>query len=502
MQKLLSLLTLCAGAGLLAQPHTATAQAAFNTSHSNYSGLNGASWNPATLADSRYTLQLQLIGFDAHATTTAYRYTGKWSLLNQAEPMDLSKPYIVRNPDATPKMMSTGFNLRGPGLLLRLNARNTIAVSTRARMALQGNNVSSELIEDAENEFAVRKTSKGNTFNLNLNAFAEWNFSYGRVVFDHDKHFLKAGITVKRLSGIGSGYLQSRVLDYEVVPKSAANGDSTLHIKQLEGGFGYSNPDAFRDLDSDKALDWVKSGGKAGGGWGGDIGVVYEYRPDYDKYTYTNKAGTEKIDHSRSKYKYRVSAAITDIGAIRYRTNSVAYDPITTSRLNISEEDPKGIDGGNFDNKMDRFLQTWRYRKQTSFSAGLPMALNLDFDYHFWGRLYVNAAVSQGLRGKYAVGMRTFSYASLAPRLETKFLELSVPMSLANGYRTFTYGLLARVGPLAFGSNNIGALLGGGRPSGANAYVEFSLLNIGNKRHKAKKPAKVKSTISSPIPTK
>ncbi|WP_460676697.1 DUF5723 family protein [Hymenobacter coalescens] len=478
---------LTAGLGLLL-PCAAVAQNAFSPAHSNYAGLSGMTWNPATLADNRYTFQLQLIGFDAYATNNAYRYVGPWSPRNTGASLDLSQRYLSLRAGDDARLGGAGLTVRGPGLLLRLNARNTLAVSSRVRVAVQANQASPDFIRNAVDGFEQRADVRNQTFNLNMNATSEWNLGYGRVVLDKERHFLKAGVTVRRLSGFGSAYLQMQALDYEVVTRTAATGDSTLRIKRLKGGFGYSNPDAFDNFDAQKALDWLKPGNAPGSGWGLDLGVVYEFRPTHDKFHYIDKKGRDQVDHSRNKYRFRVSAAVTDMGAVRYQ-NAVNYADIQTANLSVSESDVEGLDIDNFDTRINRILRTIRYGRDNTLKAKLPTALHLDVDYRLLGKLYLNAAVNQGMTGPYAAGMRTFSTATLTPRLETKWLELAPSFALLNNYRTFATGMSVRMGPLLIGSNDLSALFDSSDPYGASAYVEFSLLNIGNSRHKLKKKA-------------
>ena len=68
----------------------AQAQRAFGLGVSNYAGLPGVAWNPGTLADSRYRVQVQVFGLDAHLINTAYAYTGGWSGQNR-------KPDLIIN---------------------------------------------------------------------------------------------------------------------------------------------------------------------------------------------------------------------------------------------------------------------------------------------------------------------------------------------------------------------------------------------------------------------
>jgi hypothetical protein len=483
-------LLLYACASLLIPTPKGLAQQLFAPARSNYSGLGGALWNPATIADNRYAFQLHLFAIDGHATNSAYAYTGPWSLQNPDADLDLSSRYLTLRNQDKPSLVSVGLNARGPGILISLGNKHSIALSTRVRTALQGNNVSPELLRNTVDEFETGGLFNNNTLNLNLNAFAEWNLTYGRVVLNKGPHFLKAGLTVKRLMGAGSAYLQAESLDLEVAPPATAT-DTTVRIRRLDGAFGYSNPEAFSDVDVDRASQWLRGKNAPGSGWGADIGFVYEYRPDEAQYHYRDAKGVDRTDNGRNKYLYRLSVAVTDIGGIGYRDQAVVYKELKANNLGISDEDASNIDLDNFDTQISRILRTQNLGKDDRFVASLPTALNVDFDYHVWGKFYANAAVSQGLRGRYAVGMRHFSYAALTPRLETRWLEIATPLSLVNNYQQFAYGLMVRLGPLTVGSNNVSALFKGSDFYGTNAYAELSLINWANKRQKG--PKKVKT---------
>ncbi|QDA60454.1 DUF5723 family protein [Hymenobacter jejuensis] len=477
------------GLALALLPGSAAAQQLFNISRSNYSGLTAAAWNPATIADNRYALQIQLFAVDGHATNTAYRYTGPWSLRHLNEPLDLSSQYLTRNDSDKAKLFSAGLNVRGPGVLIGLGPKQSLAVSTRVRAAFQGNNVSPETIQNAVDEFKIGNRVQGNSFNLNMNAFAEWDATYGRVMLDDGLHFLKAGVTLKRLMGIGSGYLQGKNIDFEVSKKQAATGDTIVRIYNLDGAFAYSNTQAFEDVDVEKATKWLTPRNAPGSGWGVDLGIVYEYRPDAAQYQHTDTHGVDQADRGRNKYLYRASISVTDIGSIRYRDNAVVYNAVRARNVGVSEADLGNLSGDNFDEKINRILRTNALTRQNHFRVGLPTALNVDVDYHLSNKIYANLALSQGLRTHYATGMRQFSYVALTPRFETRWLEVAVPFSMTNSYQTFTYGAMVRIGPLVVGSNNLSALFDSSDPYGANAYAELSVLAWAHKKYK-NKPAK------------
>ena len=460
------------------------AQMTFNSTHGSFTGLGEVSWNPAAIADSRFGFELRLLAVDMHATNSAYRYAGPWSLRDLNEPFTVSSNDLILHNSSRPKLVSIGLNVRGPGVMLRLSPRHSLAFSIGARAALQGNEVSQELVSSTREKFETPGSYTNNTANFNINALSEWNATYSRVVLDQQTHVLKAGITVKRLMGIGSAYLQSKQFDYTTTPanRNTQLADTLVRLDRLDGAFGYSNPDAFRDLNAGTVRRWLMPGSSPGSGWGLDVGVVYEYRPDAEQYRYRDKKGALQTDYGRTKYRYRLSVALTDIGSIRYREQARAYN-VKRTNLGINSQDINDITLDNYDEQLERILQIQQPSYDNSFRAALPTALNVDLDYHLLWRLYANASVSQNMRGRYAVGMQRISYAALTPRLETRWLEVAVPLSLTNNYQDFAYGLLLRVGPLTVGSNNLPALFRSTQPYGANIFAELTFA-LANKRNK------------------
>lgn len=459
------------------------AQMLFNSAHGSFSGLSETAWNPAAIADSRFGFELRLLAVDVHATNSAYKYSGPWSLRDLNDPFTVSASDLILQDNNRPKLVSVGMNVRGPGLMLRLSPRHSIAFSVGARAALQGNQVSNELASSTADRFDKAGSFTNNTLNFNINAFSEWNATYARVLLDEQTHVLKAGITLKRVMGIGSAYVQSKQFDFTTTPtnRNTQQADTVVRLDRLDGAFGYSNPDAFNDLDVDAVRRWLTPSSSPGAGWGVDIGVVYEYRPDAEKYRYYDKKGAIQTDYGHTKYRYRLAVALTDLGSVRYHKQTNAYN-IQATNLGINSQDINDITLDNFDAQLEKILQTQRPRTN-EFRAALPTTLNVDFDYHVFGKLYANASVSQSLRGRYAVGMRRFSYAALTPRFETRWLELAVPLSLTNSYQDFAYGLVLRTGPLTVGSNNIPALFRSTNPYGASLFAELTLA-LANKRHK------------------
>jgi outer membrane protein OmpA-like peptidoglycan-associated protein len=356
-----------------------------------------------------------------------------------------------------------------PSFMLKLSPKHSIALTGRTRFIGNVNNLSDQLIESIENveEFSNQTTPFNNSSaSLNVNAFVETGLTYARVVLDKERHFLKGGLTVKRLSGLYSAYMHLKDMDYTV--QENAEGDINVKANNLDLQYGYSriNTD---DLDND--LQDALTFKAPGTGWGFDVGFTYEFRPDIDKYRYTMN-GVEQLDNRKNKYKYRIGFALMDLGGIKYaQAQHVRAYNIVRRDYNIPLDSLDGLEG----DAMDKVFNVQPNERTTSFKSGLPTALHLNFDYRLANKIYLNAAIIQNLRGKFAVGSRYASVASVTPRIEMKWFELSTPVTLFNNYQQLAVGSMVKLGPLFVGSDNLMAVAGLGKPFGADVYMGLTM---------------------------
>ncbi len=466
----------------------ARAQHLLGLSNSNYAGVNGIYLNPSSIADSRFGFHLNFFTVDGHFTNSHYQYTGPYSLRKMAQngfegEYGFKNEYITARDNDRSKLGMFGADARFfPSFMLKLSPKHSIALTGRTRFVGNVNNISGELVESIENAGKLEYQNKpfnNTTGSLNVNAFAETGLTYARVILDNDRHFLKGGLTVKRLSGLYSAYMHLKEMDYTI--NEEADGDVNVKANNLDLQYGYSRINA-DDLESD--LQDALTFKAPGNGWGFDVGLTYEFRPDIDKYRYTMN-GKEKLDNRKNKYKYRVGLALMDLGGIKYAAQAQhvrAYD-IVRRNYDIPLDKFNGLDA----NVVDSIFNVQPNERSTSFKAGLPTALHLNFDYRLASKIYVNAAIIQSLRGKYAVGSRYVSVASATPRIEMKWFEISAPVTLFNNYQQLAVGGMVKLGPLFVGSDNLMAAAGLGKPFGADVYMGLTMpIYKGKKRDKDK----------------
>jgi Family of unknown function (DUF5723) len=458
-------------------------------SSSNYAGTNALYLNPAHAADSRFKTYVNVVGNDFFVINNYLSYTAPYSFLGLITNTVSDKyrserglivwkdSYYAEKLNGKLKSLHMGGDVRGPSVQYAFNQnRMAIALTTRGRYLGSLTNVTEPLARlirygtDLKELQNVPFTDQRGTFNTN--GYAELGATFGAVLADNEEDFWKVGITVKRLIGLYNSHVQIQQADYQVLVESNNPEREFIFAKPLQATYGYTTEDAYRNFRP--TPQWLFGNQSAGGGWGVDVGVVYEYRPDAHKFKQTMPRGGRQSDPNKNKYKYRISAAITDLGAIRYRNpnyvrqvdiNRDVLSPVTFSNVFY---DKAGLFGAA--DATNRTLNIIATDYARAFTIGLPTSANVSFDYYHTKNWYINAIWVQGLRGSRAFDIKPQSVLAVTPRYETRWIEVATPVALLNNYQNFTIGLAARVGPVVVGTDHLGGLINIGDPRGLDFY--------------------------------
>ncbi len=467
---------------------------------SNYAGTNAVFLNPSSIADAKQGFYLNLFGGHMTFANTYFYYDGPgfqpMEILEQGEDaikgdglFDRSR--IQERLDGKPKMAHYGVALRTPSFMLKLSPRHSIAFTTRSRAAMQANNVSEDLARvigyGSANPALQNTPFTGSEGYFNANAFAETGFTYSLVLFSRQERFLKGGVTVKKLSGLYSAHMLATDVNYQLDKNQ--EGEAYMQVQQANARYGFSRGEF--DWSNRELLDAIMGRESPGSGWGVDIGFTYEHRPRYAEYQYTID-GKEKTDHGKNKYKYRVGAALLDVGSISYKNPQQvrAYD-ITRQNLNLYSSTFEDLGFNNLASTFEEAFQAQSGERKTEIISGLPTALHLNFDYRITRNLFLNTAVLHNLRDKDAVAMYQPSTLAIAPRLEGKRMELALPVYLANNYQDLNFGAMLRMGLLVVGSNNLAAMLPSNKAVGPDLYMGLAIsIGTGGKRERLEEKAR------------
>lgn len=470
---------------------------------SNYGGTNSIFLNPSSIADAKQGFYLNLFGGHLTFANTYFYYDGPGVradlILEDAENVLegdglFERSRIQERLNGKNKMAHLGVELRLPSFMLKLHPRHSIALTTRFRTALQANNVSEDLarvIGYGTNNPAVLNTPfTGSEAYFNANAYAETGFTYALVLLSKEAQFLKGGVTVKRLAGIYSAHLLAPNVDYQL--RQNQEDEYYMQVQQGSASFGFSANEP--ELDEQGIRNAFTGGDNPGSGWGMDIGFTYEHRPRYADYEYTLD-GKVRTDHGVNKYRYRIGVALLDVGSITYNDPQLvrSYD-ITRQNLDLNGDTFEGVDFDDLGPTLEEALEVQPSERKTEIISGLPTSLHLNFDYRITRTLFVNTAVLHNLRGKDAIAMHQPSTLAIAPRLESKRLELAMPVYLTNNYRDLNFGAMLRLGSFVVGSNNLAAILKNSKAVGPDLYMGFGIsVGTGGKKARLEEKSKKKA---------
>lgn len=437
-------------------------------STSNFIGVNGVFFNPGNVVDSRYKWSVNLLSANVDVANdyATLKTTGLFKTIGG----DTSSYNINRTNFGNTNFLLDA-DVFGPSVLFNVNAKNSFAITTRGRAMANVDKMPGDLLntlENSGNNVTFPTTLNTNGFKISANVWTEIGVTYGRVLIDKTS-FLKGGITLKYLGGVGAGYFglsANGKLDQDI------NGNNYIQNTTGQLDFGLGGED-INNIN-------LKFNGS---GIGGDIGFVYEYRPTYIS------------AKDENKYKFKVEAALHDLGSIKYNhgTNDASYT------LNTNLNPP-------FDSlRLDRFNKISSFAdidtalnsagaqiKKTSaaggkFNMSLPTSLSGSVDYHVVTGLYVNlgGSVSLNKNSSSLYKTHTANYIILTPRYEGKHFGVAVPISNSS-ISGFNAGVSLRAGPIFIGSGSILSTLLRGNTQQADVHFGI-VINSLQKKPRIKK---------------
>jgi len=457
--------------------------------HENYSGVNSVINNPANIADSRFSFDLNLAGVSAafHNNIFASESISNLSNDNFDIDDDLIQTFLSSN------AVYTNIDILGPSFLVNINPKNTISVYTRVRtlgdVYLNGEDLNQIEdfddfdIEDPNFNFDINQPNTG----VDIHAWSEIGLSYARVIKQDNQHFLGA----------------------------------------LEYGLSYDDFESTDNIELDN-LELPRS-------IGFDIGAVYEWRPEYESFKTKDKHGNDILDPSKNKYKLRVGISITDIGNINYKEgtvsnyqinsesidfindlqgvvsndistlsqvtdvlndnqafidqladgigfsdlvndiqNATSLDEVETLLNNNSEELQDLIDNIEDPEELEQILTDFNIinsQLSNGFKSSLPTALHVNADWSFNKNLFLNLSTDISLTSRTKANKVSIAnQVALTPRYESRVFSFYSPVRIEQG-TGFEWGAGMRLGPLYIGSGSILSNLIGGNIQGADVYA-------------------------------
>ncbi|MFM7671902.1 MAG: DUF5723 family protein [Bacteroidota bacterium] len=406
----------------------------------NYTGVQSVYFNPAQVADSRYTFDLNVVGLNA-------------GLGNNKASFSLNSVFSTLNSNNALNSLFSGdgrisgqlnVDILGPSLLVSLPKKSGLAFTSRLRAQFTISDLDGKLAKSIPDDFNLEVTlpytvSSGNNMRINTNGWAEYGVTYGKVIKEEGEHFLKAGATLKYLSGAGNSYIQLDQISGTIIQDPNPANPTILLAPGSRGviGLGISG-----NMGSITPSSLLKS---SSNGFGADVGVVYEYRPGKNR---------------KHPYKFKASASLLDIGSITYDrdlTKSGTYTMLVTTLPGFNLQTLQGVSLDNYKQVLSanpNFTAAPNNNDPT-LKVSLPTTLQLYGDVHVKNNLYLSAGTQISLSNRSNPENPLFySGFTITPRYEGKGVGLYVPINY-NPLTQLTMGTTLRLGPVFVGSGSI-----------------------------------------------
>lgn len=456
----------------------------FGTATGNWAGTKSLYLNPALAADSRQRFVFDVLAVNAYVENDmgTINYGTLFSQMNSRELLKVNDVFNF-NGRQTVCLMLPYAEIRGPGALFSIDPKNTVALTTRLRGANQFSGVSQKVYRTVlDPSFPTTgggdyDITSGN-FKWNAATWGELGLTYARTLVEEGNNFLSLGVTVRYLAA--GAYVSMQGSDFNAHYYAARD---SLHITDASVAFSsnvtnsYKRVDAATEANSSPSMLSRYMGKKGGSGVGGDFGLNYEFRPSPEQYLYEPTRGkhSKRIrDNASVRYKLRLSAAVTDVGSMRF-DRAVNNKAVATGDGYIIGS-KVGDNVNNYQN-FTSYAATHGFKVTTMKTDAvyyLPTTMVLGADYHIWRNFYVNATSMTNVAGKERMGNYFYDQVTITPRLDQDILSVGVPVTYNMYSHSFKAGLGVRVGGFFIGGDDLLGLVGG-KQYGVNVYTGLSV---------------------------
>lgn len=468
-------------------PMVSQAQRYIGIATSNWSGTNGMYLNPANIADSRHKFTIDLFSINLGVNNNLASLNNGISGLTNIGDDGVNSALTFQNQSQF-SMLAPYLEVRGPGVMVSINSKHSFAISTRVRAMNQFHNFNQDLYRViTDSTYRIDPTNKNpvsintDAFNYTTHGWSEIGLSYGGVIYDGGKHFVKGGLTVRYL--MGAAYIST--VSTGISATAYPNQDS-LRITNTDITFG-SNITSGNGAGTSIG-DFLGGGGS---GLGGDIGFVYEWRPNIDKYKYDMDGKTGINDRSKNKYKLRVSASIVDFGSIKYTTNN--FNANLKNKVVAGQKQVAIMKGSDLADSIGNYQELKTYANNhglsvdsstggTSSKVYMPTTMIWAVDYHAVKGFYINAMFMSNMAKRENFGTSFYNQLTVTPRWDTRVFSAGIPLTYDFLSKSIKYGLGLRVGGFIIGSDDLTGIIGK-NGYGANFYFGASI-PINNKKPK------------------
>lgn len=408
-------------------------------STSNYAGVSGVNYNPASVVDSRIKLD---INFFTASMTIDNDYLGLQK--NLVNPFDTTLFEVaVQNNDGTNKTIFLNADILGPSFLLTLDERRSIGFISQHRTLSNFTNVSEDFANlyysNLEDLNFVGVGINSSDMNFSTAAWNEYGVVYGQELYKNNHHWISGGLKLKITQGIHASAIDFGNLYTEMNP------DSTISV---------SGQNVNHFTSSNLNNGWKSNISKFNGfGAGMDLGFNYEWRAEPDSLDY-EMDGKMNPARELSKHKLRIGLTLSDIGFVKYKAGSSGQILASTNAYDILNYDLRTL-GGFEESITDNFTIENPIK---SLSMALPTSISAQADYNIYKGFYVNATYFHSVKRDKLLSVNYNNRFTITPRWDWKWMGAYIPYSVT-GTGNKHLGLNIMFGPFLIGTRDVGTFL-------------------------------------------
>jgi outer membrane protein OmpA-like peptidoglycan-associated protein len=455
--------------------------------YDNYSGVHGMLQNPASVAASKYKVNINFFSISALAGNNAYELKNDKFKKFDFSDLEENKDFF-KSGNTDKKSLWLNTDIMGPSFMFTTGKKSGLGLYSRMRTLVNEYGLSDKTFRFFGKDDAIYNTPiQEENVQLKAHAFAEAGLTYGRVIYNTPVHLLKMGITGKYVIGIAAASVYSKKLDVNI--------DKNDFINKLEGDLNTRYSSNLDDVDDDFSDILDKSSGNHGLGL--DLGFVYEWRPERNNW----------LLNDPTAYKLRVSASVNDIGAVKYKNsahgNSYVLNASGKTTDDLDKKDDETID--EYFTRLDNMGILDSSAHEDKMKVNLPTTLRFDADYHIYKRLFINVGTIVNLlnRDKNQNSAQYATSFTITPRLEKKWFSIYSPFYYNSLNKKMAVGAGLRAGPFFAGSASIlSNMFSTKNVTAADFHLGVTMSiyqRVRTKRYKAKATPDVKTIEPQPV---
>lgn len=467
---------------LLSLSISANAQRYFGVATGDYLPTKSVYLNPALIADSKLKWSVDLFSLNATIDQN-YGTINTDGIFKAMTSSDFSLNTIdkmLTKGDRERFDLMAGFDVNVLNAYASFKNKHHFGLNYRVRTAANIRDYDAAIFTSLYGSDESTTALNVSNMRLNVNSWSELGLSYATTLWQNDKAAFSFGATAKYLGGLS--YMGANIGEV----RGTFNSDPTNVTR------GTINADAIRlnastsnnmDQDFNGILNRAKAlfDGTASG-FGGDLGFTYVIKQNPSKINYEMDGRTDNIDPTKSRYKWRFSAAVTDLGMINYKntTNFTANGAGVLSVDSISD-------------RVDNFSELRGYMSRRGISTTyqdktgtqriyLPASIVLGADYNINNKFFANATYIHGfVPNTESFSPFTASQLTVTPRFEQKIVTIGLPLTYNFFTENFKAGLGVRVSGFYFGTDDALALVGSKNSKGVNMYFGAQIPIVKNR---------------------